>query len=141
MRMSSGSSRRKLKPRPSASSCIDDTPRSASAPADGVDAALVEHAVQLAVVGVHELDAIAERGQRFARQRERRRVAIEPEHAIRAGFEQRAAVAAETDRAVDEQPAARRLEQLEHLGHHDRLVQRRPCQMPNSDSAFASSSV
>ena len=32
MRMSSGSSRRKLNPRPSASSCIDDTPRSASAP-------------------------------------------------------------------------------------------------------------
>ena len=38
IRMSSGSSRRKLKPRPSASNCSDDTPRSASAPSIALDA-------------------------------------------------------------------------------------------------------
>ena len=36
--------------------------------------------------------------------------------------EQRTGVAAETDRAVDEQAAARRLEMLEHFRDHDGLV-------------------
>ena len=61
MRMSSGSSRRKLKPRPGASSCIDDTPRSASTPSTPSIAARVEHLRQRAVVAVHQLDPIAER--------------------------------------------------------------------------------
>ena len=67
IRMSSGSSRRKLKPRPSASSCIDETPRSASAPSTPVEPALVEHPRQVAIVGVHQLDAVAEVGERTRR--------------------------------------------------------------------------
>ena len=71
IRMSSGSSRRKLKPRPSASSCIDDTPRSASTPSTPSMPRSSSTLVELAVVGVHELDAIAERRQPLARDAER----------------------------------------------------------------------
>ena len=48
MRMSSGSSRWKLKPRPGASNCIDDTPRSASVPSTQVDCRPIEHARRVA---------------------------------------------------------------------------------------------
>ena len=45
---------------------------------------------------------------------------------------------AESDRAVDEKAAAFRPQELEHFSRHDRYVDR---QIPNSDSARASSSV
>ena len=138
MRMSSGSSRWKLKPRPGASNCIDETPRSASAPSTRAMPPAVEHVVERAIVGVHELDAVAPRRQRLARARQRVEVAIEADDARRARLEQRARVAAEPDRAVDEQPAPLGAEMLQDLGGHDRDVRH---QMPNSDSARASSSV
>jgi hypothetical protein len=80
MRMSSGSSRWKLKPRPGASNCIDDTPRSASAPSTARSAA-VEHVVDRAVVGVHQLDAIAPRARAFRGARERVGIAVEADDA------------------------------------------------------------
>ena len=66
----------------------------------------VEDLVDRAVVGVNELDAVAPRRQRFTGAGERIEVAIEPDEARRARFEQRARVAAEADGAVDEQAAA-----------------------------------
>ena len=68
---------------------------------------------------MHELDAIAPRRQRLAGELERVAVAIEADEPRRARFEQRARVAAEADRAVDEEAAAFGLQHLEHLGGHD----------------------
>ncbi len=140
MRMSSGSSRWKLKPRPGASNCSDDTPRSASAPSTRSIWRPIEDVVDRAIVGVHQLDAIAPRRQRFAGAGERVEVAIEADEARRARFEQRARVAAEADGAVDEQAAVAFGPQSSSsdLGGHDRDVGH---QMPNSESARASSSV
>ena len=73
----------------------------------------VEHVVERAVVGVHQLDAIAPRRERLARARERVAIAIEADEPRRARFEQRARVAAEADRAVDEQAAALRPQLLQ----------------------------
>ena len=50
-------------------------------------------------------------------------------------------MAAEADRAVDEEAAARRLEQRQRLRDEDGRVLRGHRQIPNSDSARASSSV
>ena len=89
---------------------------------DAVDLAAVEDVVDRAIIGVHELDAVAPRRQRFARAGERVEVAIEADEARRAGFEQRARVAAEADGAVDEQAAVLGTEVLEDRGGHDRDV-------------------
>jgi hypothetical protein len=68
----------------------------------------------------------------------RRVVAVESDEPRRPGFEQRAGVAAETDRTVDEEAAVFGAEKLQDLGGHDRHVHH---QIPNSASARASSSV
>src|SRR5206468_7874984 len=99
----------------------------------------VEDGVDRAVIGVNELDAIAPGRERFLCERQRLLVAIEADEARRAAVQERACMAAEADRAVDKQPAALRLQMLQHLGgeHGDVSVH----QMPNSDRARASSSV
>src|SRR5581483_6779843 len=99
--------------------------------------ARIEHVVDRTIVGVHELDAIAPRRERVARDRERVGIAIDADEARSAAGEQRTRVAAEADRAIDEDAAAPRLQLLEDLGGEHRFVR----QMPNSESAFASSSV
>ena len=105
------------------------------------DSPLVEYAIQVAVIGVHQLDAIAESGERLPREREGLRIAIEREHACRPSLEQGAAMAAETHGAVHEQPSLRRVHELEDLAQHDGLVGRGHGQIPKSDRAFASSLV
>ena len=87
---------------------------------------------------MHELDAIAPRRERVARARERVGIAVEADQPRSPRFEQRARVSAETDRAVDEQSALLRAEVIQRFSGHDRNVQH---QIPNSDSARASSSV
>jgi hypothetical protein len=105
---------------------------------DLLDAARAEYGVNRAVIGVHELDTIAKRRQTGARCGERMRIAVEAEHACGAGLEQRLRVAAEADGAVDEQAASFRAQERERLGREHGDV----CdQIPNSDSARASSSV
>jgi D-serine deaminase-like pyridoxal phosphate-dependent protein len=99
---------------------------------------LVEDVGDRAVVGVDELDAVAPRRERFGGAGEGIEVAIESNQPRRSGFEQRAGVAAETDRAVDEEAAVFGAEKLQNLGGHDRHVRH---QIPNSASARASSSV
>ena len=105
---------------------------------DPGDVPALEHVVDGAIVGVHQLDAVAPGRQRFARARQRVEIAVEPDDPRGAGFEQRSRVAAEPDRAVDEQTALFGAQMLEDLGGHDRDVRH---QMPNSDNARASSSV
>ena len=151
MRMSSGSSRRKLKPRPGASSCIDETPRSASTPSTPSDATRIQHRAEVAKVGVHQLDACAESHQPLAVPAPApTRSRSSPMSLARAGLEQRLRVTTETDRAVDEDAATCGRELLEHLVDHDRCVHqsrtgRRPAvdrpQIPNSASRSPSSSV
>ena len=85
-----------------------------------------------------ELDAVAPRRERVAGARQRVEIAVEADDARGARFEQRARMAAEPDRAVDEQPALLGAQILQDFGGHDRDVRH---QIPNSDSAFASSSV
>src|SRR6185436_6912637 len=64
-------------------------------------------------------------------------IAVEADEARGAGGEHRAGVAAEADGTVDEQTAALRLQMPQDgVGHHGHVRQ-----MPNSDSARASSSV
>ena len=146
IRMSSGSSRRKLKPRSGASSCIDDTPRSASTPSTRLDAARVEHLDETAVVAVHQLDTRSPNAVSASpRSRQRVGIAIDPDQPRRAGLEQRPCVSAETHRAIDEHAAARRREMLEHLGHHHRFVHhshqcpmlKAQCSRPNDRSPLS----
>src|SRR5262245_50826244 len=100
--------------------------------------ALVKDIGDRAVVGVDELDAFAPRCERFGGAGESVAVAIESDEPRRPGLEQRAGVAAEADRAVDEEAAVFGTEELQDLGGHDRHVRH---QIPNSASARASSSV
>ena len=115
---------------------------------DRLDPARGEHVGDRAVVGVHELDAIAERRQAAGRERERIGVTVEADDPRRARFEQCAGVTSETDGTIHEQAAAISREVPQDLGGEDRLVdghatalRDRDRQIPNSDSAFASSSV
>ena len=73
MRMSSGSSRRKLKPRPSRVELHRRHAEIGEHAVDAADAAGVEDAAELPIVRVHELDAIAERRQRARRRAAARR--------------------------------------------------------------------
>jgi hypothetical protein len=98
----------------------------------------VEHLVDVPVVGVDELDAVVPWRESFAGACERIQVAVETDDARGARFEQRARVPAEADGAVDEEPALLGPKMMQDLGGHDRNVRH---QIPNSDSAFASSSV
>ena len=116
IRMSSGSSRWKLKPRPGASNCSDDTPRSASAPSTTGDAAAIEHVVERADsrrarARPDRPTAPASRARGASASRSRSR----PMSARRAGLEQRAGVAAEADGAIDEHAAALGLQVLQSL--------------------------
>ena len=125
IRMSSGSSRRKLNPRPSASSCIDDTPRSARMPSTALEATRVEHRVERPVVRVHRLEPIAERRERFLSQPQRLRIAVQSDHPFSASLQQRPRVSAEAERAVHVSPAAPGLQKRQHLVEQYRLVKRR----------------
>ena len=89
---------------------------------------------------MHELDPIAKTRERRSRVLQRIDVAIETNHAVGSGLEQRTAVAAESHGAVDEEPAACGIEQRHRLYDEHRFV-RREAHIPNSDSARASSSV
>src|SRR5581483_6323739 len=85
-----------------------------------------------------QLDAVAPRRQCVARDRERVLVAIEADDPRRAALEERACVAAQADGAVNEESALFGPQMVQDLRRHDGNVGR---QMPNSDSARASSSV
>ena len=110
---------------------------------DAGNATLVEHARQVAIIRVHQLHAVTEPGERFRRNPQRLRVAIESEDARRSGLEQRSRVAAQAHGAIDEQPASRWREECHRFGDHHRFVQ--GCgherQIPKSASARASASV
>ena len=71
---------------------------------------------------MHQRHAIAKRLERRARQRQRVGVAIDPDQPRRAGFEHHARVAAEADRAIDEDAAALRLQQRAHFVDQNRNV-------------------
>src|SRR4029453_110706 len=80
------------------------------------------------------------RRQRLARDCERAGIAIETQHAAGPGVEECATVPTKADRAVDEQAATRRGQKVQHFRNHHGLVLH--CgQIPNSESALASSSV
>src|SRR5437762_2332340 len=87
---------------------------------------------------MYELDAVAPRRERFARLRQRVEIAIQADDPRRAGFEQRAGMAAQADRAVHEQPALLGTKALQDFGGHHRNVRH---QIPYSERARASSSV
>jgi hypothetical protein len=92
---------------------------------------------------VHQLHAIAEAGEGFRRHPQRLGVAIESQDPRRSRLEQRARMAAETYRAIDEQPASRGRKERHRFGDQYRFVQ--GCgherQIPKSASARASVSV
>ena len=143
--MSSGSSRLKLKPLAGRFELHRRDPEVRQHPVNGRDLPLVEHDVDLAVVGMHQLDAIRPRCERCAGQRQHFRVAVDPEHPVRTSGQQGPRVPARTDRAIDDPPAARRVEHGNHFRFHDRRVRQRTVrghrQIPSSDRACASASV
>ena len=73
---------------------------------DERDAEAIEHGVEGAEVGVHEIDPFQPRRQRLARAPERVEVAVESDDPGGAGRQQRARVPAEADRTIDEDAAA-----------------------------------
>ena len=82
-----------------------------------------ERLVQVSEIRGDEPDAIAEWAKPFRRERERIRVAVDPEKPdFRTRFEKSGGVAARTERRVDEESASRRSEPLDHFGHEDRRV-------------------
>ena len=64
---------------------------------------------------MHQRHAIAKRRERLARDRERVAVAIDPDQPRRAALEHHARVAAEADRAIDEDAAALGLQERAHF--------------------------
>ena len=88
IRMSSGASARKLNPRASLSSCIDDTPRSASTPSTAVNPRRSSMEPEVAIVAVHELHPIPPPRQPLPRHGQRLAVAIDPDDAGGASLEQ-----------------------------------------------------
>jgi hypothetical protein len=89
---------------------------------DVLDAAPVEDAVEIAVIGVHELDPIAKRRERVGREGKGIGIAVEAEDARCAVFEERPAVSAKAHGAVDEETTARWIELRERLSHEHRCV-------------------
>ena len=75
-------------------------------------------------VGVDEYGATTEARQLPSRDRESRRVDVEPEKAAirRAAFEEGTGVPAAADRAVEEAPTVRRSKLGEDFGQEDRFV-------------------
>ena len=120
--MSRGSSRRKLNPPPLGLELQRGAPEVGEGPVYPLDAQPVEHVVEAAVVGVHEVHAILPGGEAAAGEREHVGVAIEPEDAGRPRLEQGRRVPAGPHRAVDDEAPARRIEELDRLGPQDRLV-------------------
>ena len=108
---------------------------------DAGHAPIVEHAAKLTVVGVNQLDAVAEPFEPLPGNLQGLGIPVQTEHFRSASFEQHARVPAETHGAVHEQTAARRLQERDRLGSHDRFVDVRRHQIPNSASERASSSV
>ena len=104
MRMSSGPSKRKLKPRSGVSICGDETPRSSSRPVILRDAALGQRRRQLREAGVHDLEArVGDRVGARPGRRDGDRVAVDADHArARAQARQQLArVPAAAEGAVD----------------------------------------
>ena len=124
MRMSSGSSRLKLKPRPSPSSCSELTPRIRQDAVHAGEASCVEHLAECLEIRVHGLEPSAERRQRLRGASERVGVPINPDHPVRPAFDQSPRVSAQPQRAIDEGASALRLQKSEDLLEQHRLVDR-----------------
>ncbi len=91
---------------------------------DAIDASRIEHRRQRPVVGMDQLEAIAVRGERRRRERERVGIAVEADHARRTRVEERTRVSTEPDRTVHEESAAGRRQPRHHLGREHRFVDR-----------------
>ena len=104
---------------------------------DGRDATRIKNSCDVAKIAVHELDPVSKRHERLTGQVERRSIAIDADQPRRPGFEQHPRMAAEADRAVDEESAARRRKVPAHLVDHDGLVHsrhaQRPIRIPNAE--------
>jgi hypothetical protein len=91
---------------------------------DGADASSIEHRIELAEIGMHKLGSIAKRFQSLCRDRESRRVSVQSNQTRGTCFEQRQAVSAGTECAVNEQPSALGFEKRQDLLSQNRFVKR-----------------
>ena len=89
---------------------------------DAIDPAGLQYRRDRPIIRVHELHAIAVPAQRLGGDAQRGRIAIEPDHLRRSGFEQRERVPAHAHGAIDEHAALFGLQKREHLARHHRLV-------------------
>ena len=101
MRMSSGPSARKEKPRSGSSNWNEETPRSSTTPLVPSSPLAAKQAVQLREFAMHQGEAAGiQRHQLFAA-RDRIGIAVDAEHAAIAGFEDGARITAAAESAVD----------------------------------------
>ena len=123
MRMSSGPSPRKEKPRSASSSCMEETPRSSATPSAASTPLAAQERRPSRRSGLRPGSA----GRRSCRQAARRSamapgIAVEPDHAAVGGFQNGAAVAAGPEGAVDIDAAVAGRQQLQHLGQQHGAV-------------------
>src|SRR5262245_15533821 len=85
-------------------------------------AALVEHRANPSIVGVHDVDPIAEFAERVPGRRYGSGIAIKSNQVRRARVEQRSPMSTKPHGAVDKHAAASGLQMLDNFRHHDRLV-------------------
>ena len=139
MRMSSGSSRWKLKPRPARRTASTRRRGRRARRRRGAICRRSSTSSSDAVVGVHQLDAIAPRRERLARARERVAIAIEADE--RASRPLRAARARGRRGRPCSRRTGRRARAAGYCSTSAVMTGNVRHQMPNSDSARASSSV
>ncbi len=115
MRMSSGASSRKEKPRAGSSNWNDETPRSSTMPLVRRAAQIIGEMRELAL---HQGEAAGKVLHEVLAARDGVGIAVDAEHAAIGGFEDGARIAAATERAVDIVRAVLGRQHLQHLREH-----------------------
>ena len=113
MRMSSGPSSRNEKPRSASSSCIEDTPRSSTTPSTAAWPNFSRDAVERGEALLDQRQSAIGRLHQIGAVRHRALVAVDADDLRIGGREDRAAVAAGAEGAVDIDAAVADVEQLE----------------------------
>jgi hypothetical protein len=91
---------------------------------DPINTARGKHGWQLAIVGMHEFDAVVPGSECLRGKFERTRISIEPEQAGCASVEHGARMTTEPDGAINEDTAAGRIQQLDHFLEQHGFVSR-----------------
>jgi signal transduction histidine kinase len=89
---------------------------------DALDAARIEHGLELAIVGMDELNPVGPGGEILRSNRKGLRIAVESDRARRPGLENGLHMAPEADGAIHKHASALRCQILEHFPRQNRFV-------------------